>query len=411
MAEDTLETEEQLLSDTKLRHDKFLSRAKRSGKDGSELGLIVGTLEAQKVIERFKIIERYKVFERYEYDAAMDGIAISVVDESGEYNYDEFFAMLDADPDVNWYEPDFKLMAPEAYAKYASTNQVMPWGVQAVDADQSWTASSWRKNKVHVYVVDSGIDHDDLNVVERVDFVNDGATGDPDGHGTHVAGTIGAIDDSDHVVGVAPGVQIHDYRVLGADGTTDVSVVLAAVERITQEKLDNPNRAMVVNMSLGENVGTTGYTALDDAVAASIGAGVIYVIASGNYGVDASTVTPAHVRQAITVGAYSETNEHSWFSSNGDMIDVLAPGEAVLSLEAGGSLETLSGTSMAAAHVTGIVARMLAEDYKLSPSYVANLVASRAKGLVSGAPKGTTQKGATVVPCPERDDGRCEWGG
>ena len=142
-----------------------------------------------------------------------------------------------------------------------------------------------KKNKfknVEIYILDTGVDNDDLNIVETRDFVAD-TTGDSsledfglgilsndkkdaDGHGTHIAGIAAAIDDDDGLIGVAAGAPIHDFRVLDENGEADFSTVIAAVELITQRKLDDPKTPIVVNISFGADVGTSAYNSLDEAI-------------------------------------------------------------------------------------------------------------------------------------------------
>src|SRR5690606_5990270 len=175
-------------------------------------------------------------------------------------------------------------------------------------------------------------------------------------HGTGVAGVVAAEDDRNGAVGVAPGARVHAIKVLDNGGKTELSTVIAAVEYLTERKLADPSRPMLVNLSLGADVGSTDYTGLDLAIQASIRAGVVYVLAAGNEGIDASTVTPAHVAEAITVGSYSATGKLSWFSNYGAVVDLLAPGEDVETLTAGNAVVFTSGTSIAAPHVTGAAA-------------------------------------------------------
>ena len=376
------------------------------GKEGVELSLNMSTMSKQRVLERYKQLERYKVLERYDFSATIEGGAnVTVIDTWGEGDFSALFNLFDVDGEILWYEPDFTVESPGGSSQFVINGEVIPWGVTAVGAASGWSVSDATRDNVHVYVVDSGIENTDLNVVERIDFQNDGLSGDPDGHGTHVAGLIGAIDNSSGILGVAPGVPLHDYRVLDQNGLADVSVVIAAVEMITKKKLDNPSRPMVVNMSLGENIGTTEYTALDDAITASIAAGVVYVVAAGNSEANAAFFTPAHVGGAITVGSFgqlmsdekSEGYSFSWFSNHGPLIDVLAPGDVLISLAAGGGLEIQSGTSMAAAHVTGLVARHLAGNPSASPATVEYMVKKSARTSVENVPNGTSSAGASIL--------------
>ncbi len=172
------------------------------------------------------------------------------------------------------------------------------------------------------------------------------------------AGIAAAIDDDDGFIGVAAGTPIHDFRVLDDNGEADFSTVIAAVELITQRKLDDPQTPIVVNISFGADVGTRAYNGLDEAIEASIDAGVVY--AAGNDDVDAANVTPAHVTEAITVGSVNKKKWFSSFSNYGSLIDIFAPGEDIESLSPDHSkIVIMTGTSMAAPHVTGAAALYL----------------------------------------------------
>lgn len=406
----------------KLRHPELLSKAIQpagAGKSSSFgiLNLILNTLEKQRVLERYKILERYKVLERYDYTNVFSGLAISVEDSLGLNDFSGFLEELEQDPDIVWYEPDFAMALPTATATSAPGGQQIPWSVAAIGGQQSWTVSGDGTGSVEVdvYVLDTGVasadvndGYDDLRLVENIDFrgVTPAHAADVDGHGTHVAGIIGAVDDTDGIVGVAPSARIHNFKVLNDDGKTDVSVVIAAVEHITSEKLANPSRPMVVNMSLGENLNSTNFTALDEAIEASISAGVVYVVSSGNQAVDAALVTPAHVPGAITVGAHDANGLISSFSNTGPMVDLFAPGENILSMTphpagAAGSIVSMSGTSMAAAHVTGAAALYLAQNPSATPAQVRQALLDQARTFLVGAPGSTTDKSVWVGGPPQ----------
>ena len=240
-------------------------------------------------------------------------------------------------------------------------------------------------------------------VTEAIDFrekENDPA--DYDGHGTHIAGLAAAIDDNDGLVGVAPGVNVRSMKVLNGDETStseyvEMASVIAAVEYITGQKLSNPDRPMVVNLSLGADVQTPVYNALDEAIAASIVNGVTYVISSGNQGFDAKNISPAHVREAITVGAYDMFDRHASFSNYGSLIDILAPGTDLISLIS--DAQTLdadyvmmSGTSMAAGYVSGAVALFLAENPQATPRDIEKVLHKTSPALILHTPPGTTNR-------------------
>lgn len=406
-------------SQDKLRHQDLLSRAVKTdpaSKNGAQtLGLIF-SVEPQKVFDRYAILDRYKIFDRYkildryEFTNTFPGFAITVEDQSGLGEYNDFLDVLINDPDVAWVEPDFSVDLPTSMTASSLNGQQVPWSVAMVGGKESWTVSGDGTGTVDVdvYILDTGVamaenddPDDDLRLVENIDFrgnAYNGSARDIDGHGTHIAGIIGAIDDYDNIVGVAPGVRIHNYKVLNDDGKTDVSVVIAAVEHLLAQKLANPSKPMVVNMSLGENIGSGSYTALDEAIRTATQAGVIFVAAAGNHGIEVEKVTPAHCLEVITVGSYDINGMFSSFSNYGPKIDILAPGEGVLSMAPDGTLVEMSGTSMATAHVTGAIALYLAYFPNATQTQVKAALMQYAKSFVRNQPKGTTKKSLWVGP-------------
>ncbi len=404
---------------SKFRNAHLMDRAIRTeavGKSESVnlLNLIIKiaehVLDKQKIAQRYRITHRYKVASRYEYVDVFDGFAWSIEDTTNTDDYNDFLDSLNADPDIEWYEPDFEVEAPPVTATPSVSGQQVPWSVSAVGGRTSWAVSGNGQGSVNVdvYIVDTGVaqanpndPNDDLVLVENIDFRNDFNDAiDYDGHGTHLAGIVGAVDDNDGLVGIAPGARIHNLKVLGDDGRGDVSQTIAAVEYITNEKLASPGTPMVVNLSLGDDVFTTSYTALDEAIKASIATGVVYVIAAGNQGMQVSSITPAHVTEAITVGAYGAAGGFASFSNFGSVVDLLAPGVSVVSLSPTGSPVQMTGTSMAAAHVTGAAALYLAQHPSASPAQVEQALKAKAGSFVTGSPAGTTNKTVWVGQSP-----------
>jgi hypothetical protein len=352
-------------------------------------------LERLKVLEREKVLERFKVLERYDFSWTFSGWAITVTDTTGADNFDDFIEALAADDEIAWFEPDFSIEMPVSSSVSSGGGQQVPWSVAAVGGQFS-TAESGNGSgsvDVDVYVVDSGVSNSDLNVVSAIDFRGNGDVSDVDGHGTHVAGIIGAIDDADGLVGIAPGARIHNMKVLEDNGKTDVSVVVAAMEYIIGQKQANPSKPMVVNMSIGENIGSETYTSLDEAVRSATQAGIVVVVSAGNYGENANNVTPAHVDEAITVGAYGVSRVFSYYSNYGPKLDILAPGDDVISLSnsGSGSHAKMSGTSMATAHVSGAAALLLSQDPGLTPAQVLARLKSNAISDIMSTPSNTTR--------------------
>ncbi|CUU10795.1 Peptidase inhibitor I9 [Candidatus Kryptobacter tengchongensis] len=296
---------------------------------------------------------------------------------SAEIPEDKLLALRN-DPRIDYIEEDGIVYA------FAQT---LPWGVDRIDADVSSTKAgdgTGSVTGVRVYIIDTGIqlNHPDLNVVGGVDFTGKGTADDGNGHGTHVAGIVGAKDDNNYVVGVAPGVELFAVKVLGDDGSGSFSNVISGVDFVTQQKLNNPSLPIVANMSLGARTGTT-YNSLDNAVVNSIKAGVVYTIAAGNDGADAKNYSPAHVKEAITVGAYDESNKFATFSNWGSLLDINAPGVRILSTYIGSSTATLSGTSMAAPHVAGAAALYLSRNPSATPQQVRDRLVADGKAWVS----------------------------
>ena len=242
---------------------------------------------------------------------------------------------------------------------------------------------------VQVAVIDSGIDafHPDLNVVASIDIVAQSGgqaapDADPNGHGTHCAGTIGARNNGDGVMGVAPGVGLHAVRVLDADGAGYWTDIIAGLEYV----LDHPE-IRVVNLSLG-GPRFEGPDPLEDAILRLEEAGVTVVIAAGNESQDTANVAPAGYDIGIVVSAYDAAggrdNGFAYFTNFGDEVDIAAPGVDITSTYPDGTYAQLSGTSMATPLVAGAVAAFYAESPNASPADAFAAVLATGEGGYDG---------------------------
>ncbi len=225
--------------------------------------------------------------------------------------------------------------------------QTVPWGIARVRGGAAGTfATAW--------VIDSGVqlDHPDLNVDagRSRSFITDTSPSDGNGHGTHVAGTIAAINNTIGVIGVAPGASVVSVRVLDRRGSGSNSGVIAGVEYVAQ----NGRAGDVANMSLGGGVSS----ALDTAVINAAAGGVRFVLAAGNSATSATTSSPARANgpNVFTVSSFANGDVWSSFSNFGNPpVDFAEPGSAINSTWIGSSYNTISGTSMAAPHLAGIL--------------------------------------------------------
>lgn len=262
--------------------------------------------------------------------------------------------------------------------------QKLPSGINRMDADLNVTAKingiDERVN-VDVAILDTGIDttHPDLNIVKSVTFVAGTTTGNDDnGHGTHVAGTVAALDNSIGVVGVAPGARLWAVKVMNSQGSGSLSNIIAGIDYVTR----NAQFIKVANMSLGFQ-GTS--SALNRAISNSVNAGVTYVVSAGNSRTNASYFSPANHPRVICVSAvadydgkggaratgYSDADDSfADFSNYGAPVDIAAPGVRIYSTYKGNTYASMSGTSMASPHTAGAAALYMATHPAASPAEV-----------------------------------------
>ncbi|MEU4557104.1 S8 family peptidase [Actinoplanes sp. NPDC023936] len=282
---------------------------------------------------------------------------------------------LAADPAVRFVEPDRVL-------RLTGAQKNPTWGLDRSDQRGRTLSKSYKPsadgNTVHAYVIDTGIRTSHRQFGGRAsygyDFVGrDGRADDCNGHGTHVAGTIGGS-----TYGVAKKVKLVSVRVLDCEGSGTLSDVIDGIDWVTA----NAVHPAVANMSLGGGWSP----ALDWAVSEAIESGVTFVAAAGNENSEAALGSPAGVPEAITVAASDRKDKRASFSNWGSAVDLFAPGVDITSATAASNTAkaTWSGTSMAAPHVAGAAALLLDASPGLTPAQVRNrLVADATKGRVT----------------------------
>ena len=317
---------------------------------------------------------------------------------------------LSSDSSVLFVEQDSEI-------SIASTQANPGWNLDRVDQrnlpwDNSYTYTSTGAG-VHAYIIDTGIRPTHVEFQGRAtavyDNVGDGQNGiDCNGHGTHVAGIIGAA-----TYGVAKGVFLHGVRVLQCNGGGTISNLMAGVDWVTA----NAIHPAVANISAAAGGSSP---ALETSVTNSINSGITYAIASGNNNLDACNYTPARTPLALTVGASDETDLRALYSNWGSCVDLFAPGNQVTSTWSSSDTATnnLSGSSMAAPMVAGVAALYLQAHPTASSSTVASAIMSSSTSgvldtltgtgspnkllysLVNGAPAPTPTPTPSATPTP-----------
>lgn len=317
------------------------------------------------------------------YDDAVHGFAAKL--DSGDVKD------LKKDPRVAEVVPDTPVKATGLVP--LATGDNIPTGVRRVGGAVGSTVH--QASTANVAVVDTGVDlsHPDLNAVAGTNCITSGATPqDDNGHGTHVAGIIGAKNQGSGAVGVAPGTKIWAVKVLNSAGSGYTSQIVCGIDWVTSTRTDsNPNNDIsVVNMSLGGGGGPTANcgTSVGDvehmAICRATAAGVTFVVAAGNSHTDEQTFEPANIPEALTVTSVSDSDGlpggvGGTVSCQGDPDDnpanysnyatraaeiahtIAAPGSCIRSTYPGSQYATMSGTSMASPHVAGLVALCMGE--------------------------------------------------
>ncbi|MFC4639477.1 S8 family peptidase [Deinococcus hohokamensis] len=306
-------------------------------------------------------------------------------------------ATLRADPRVKYIEQDGVMRA-------TATQTGATWGLDRIDQrdlpmDGNYTYNTTASG-IKAYIIDTGINTAHTNFGGRAvwgtNTTGDGNNSDCQGHGTHVAGTVGS-----NTWGVAKGVSLIAVKVLGCDGSGTNSGVIAGVNWAVSNKGTSKATA---NMSLGGGFSQ----AVNDAVNSAANQNLVMVVAAGNENQNACNVSPASAANAITVGSTTRTDARSSFSNYGTCVDIFAPGSDITSTWIGSTTatNTISGTSMATPHVVGAAALALANGATGTSSVTSTLINNSTPNKVTSAGTGSpnrllyTGSGTTPTPTP-----------
>lgn len=308
------------------------------------------------------------------YKRAMKGFAI-------EMTTDEAADMSEM-PGVVRVEQDVQMSASTTDSPVAS------WGLDRLDQralplSNSFTFTSTGSG-VRVYIVDTGIlpTHQEFGgrAAAAYNAIADGRTAtDCNGHGTHVAGTIGGA-----TTGIARSATLYGVRVLDCNGSGSTADVIEGIDYVISQKNASPGTPVVANMSLGGGLSAS----LNDAVERAVAAGVVFAVAAGNENTDACNKSPASAPSALTVGATDNSDSRASYSNYGSCLDIFAPGSGITSAyyTATNAYASMSGTSMASPHVAGIAAVILGDSPTSTPAQVRSAMLAAATSSVVSNP-------------------------
>jgi len=338
------------------------------------------------------VVEHFRVLDEYRHLPGLTAYSASLSQTALD-------ALLESDA-VDYVEEDGVVQAAQCVSQSISSQ----WGLPRINTDRATSSTTYSYidsnfTGVEVYVHDTGIRRSHVefqNPAGRARFGFDGTTNnppmnDPQGHGTHVAGTVGGT-----ILGVAKRVPLVDVRVLGADGRGTTSGIIAGVNFAVADSRQRSIRGINC-MSLGGGFSS----AMNGAVSAASSAGMLTVAASGNWNIDACQISPASEPSAITVNWATQADQGHPSSNFGPCTDIWAPGDRIFSAShlADNSGVTFSGTSMAAPHIAGIAARLWAATPSLTAGQLrARVLNTATTGRISNL-RGSPSRFGFIPPC------------
>lgn len=325
-----------------------------------------------------KLVGKVKSKSDFVYKGAFKGFAGKISDAELD--------SIRANPDVEYVEEE-QIFTINTYVSQTSA----PWGLGALSrkgvSSTTYTYDDSAGAGTCAYVIDTGIYTAHSDFGGRATWLAnyaDSSNTDGNGHGTHVAGTIGGTK-----YGVAKKTKLYAVKVLNAQGSGSNSGVIAGMNFVvTDAKTRSCPNGTVVNMSLGGGSSTS----INSAARAIVNAGIFLAVAAGNDNANAANYSPASEPSACTVGATTSGFARSSFSNYGSVVDIFAPGTSILSTWIGSTTatNTISGTSMASPHIAGLGAYLLALFGKKAPAELCSYIQTLStKNTLTGIPSGT----------------------